>query len=191
DGRVYLHNATRNDMMSWDPVALTLGIHLKNTVTETELKENGYRDVHSFGPWLIHEGKLNTESGLRSSPFKLYTQNPRAGIGMVEPGHLVVIVVDGRQDDRSVGLNLLEFAQLFQNENCVEAYNLDGGVSASMVFMGEQLNMHLNVVNKSKQRNLPDGLMWGYTEQCPTLSDPIYNDGIRRGDDANLTLRGE
>ncbi|MDO4852154.1 MAG: phosphodiester glycosidase family protein, partial [Clostridia bacterium] len=91
-----------------------------------------------------------------------------------------VIVVDGRQEDRSMGLNLDNFAALFEQEGCTEAYNLDGGVSAAMVFMGEQLNTHLNTEDKSKQRNLPDGLLWGYSEQVPSLSDPIYNDGIRR-----------
>ena len=112
----------------------------------------------------------------RSAIFK---RNPRTGVGMIEPGHLVVIVVDGRQEDRSMGLNLSNFAAMFEEQGCSEAYNLDGGVSAAMVFMGEQLNTHMNIKDKSKQRNLPDGLMWGYSEQCPSLSDPIYNDGIR------------
>ena len=52
--------------------------------------------------------------------------------------------------------------------------------------MGEQLNTHMDIKDKSKQRNLPDGLMWGYTEQCPLLTDPIYNDGIRTGGKVNI-----
>ncbi len=182
DGRVY-QKTPRTEMMSWDPVTLTLGIQMKNTVTVQDYLEHGIDDVHSFGPWLIHEGTVNTK--LNRSP--LYTLNPRTGVGMIEPGHLVVIVCDGRQSDRSIGMDLDQFAQLFVDEGCTEAYNLDGGVSAAMVFMGEQLNTHLNIENASRQRNLPDGLMWGYTEQCPTLSDPIYNDGIRNN--GSLTLR--
>ena len=107
---------------------------------------------------------------------------------MVEPGHFVVIVADGRQSDYSMGLLLEEFAELFEEEHCVEAYNLDGGVSAAMVFMGEQVNTHLDVKNKSQQRNLPDGLSWGFSEECPTLDDPITHNGIRK--DGQLSLRG-
>ena len=47
-----------------------------------------------------------------------------------------------------------------------------------MIFMGEQLNSHGNVANYSKQRHMPDGVIFGYSEQVPSLEDPIYNDGI-------------
>ena len=143
-----------------------------------DFQEHGIDDVHSFGPWLVHDGQVNTEKAMRASGiFK--ENNPRTGIGMIEPGHLVIIVVDGRQKDRSIGLDLMEFAGLFVKEGCTEAYNLDGGVSSAMVFMGEQLNTHMNIRDFSQQRSFPDGLMWGYTELCPTVDDPIYNKGIR------------
>ena len=83
-----------------------------------------------------------------------------------------------------------EFADASETFEAVDAWSrtlpLDGGVSAAMVFMGEQLNTHMNIENKSQQRNLPDGLMWGYTEQCPLLTDPIYNDGIRNSGKVNI-----
>lgn len=186
DGRVYQNTPKKKEMLSWDPVSLTLGIHEKGTMSSLEFQERGVTDVHSFGPWLIHNGERNTEKAMRATG--LFKQNPRTGVGMVEPGHLVMIVVDGRQDDRSIGLNLMDFTALFEREGCKEAYNLDGGVSAAMVFMGEQLNTHLDIKDKSQQRNLPDALTWGYTRVCPTLDDPIYHDGIRKG--GKLTLRG-
>lgn len=181
DGRVY-RSGQAAEMMSWDPVRLKIGIHLKNTVTTTDFLENGVEDVHSFGPWLVMNGQKNPEL-LKNWVYK---RNPRTGVGLIEPGHLVVIVVDGRQEDRSMGLNLNNFANLFLEQGCTEAYNLDGGVSAAMVFMGEQLNTHMNIKDKSQQRNLPDALMWGYSEQCPLLTDPIYNDGIRKGGKVNI-----
>ncbi len=181
DGKIYKSDP-KTEMMSWDPVTRMIGVHLKNTVTTTDFRELGVEDVHSFGPWLIHESVKNPELAKSS----LYKRNPRTGVGMIEPGHLVIIVADGRQEDRSMGLNLSNFANLFVEQGCTEAYNLDGGVSAAMVFMGEQLNTHMDIKDKSKQRNLPDGLMWGYTEQCPLLTDPIYNDGIRTGGKVNI-----
>lgn len=49
-------------------------------------------------------------------------------------------MVDGRLPHYSHGLLLSEFAKLFEKEGCVMAYNLDGGASATMVFMGEYIN---------------------------------------------------
>ncbi len=183
DGRVY-QSRPRTEMLSWDPVNLSIGIELPDTVTVEEYQHRGVEEVISFGPWLIHEGETNPKLKYHS----LQGLNPRTGIGMVEPGHFVVIVADGRQSDYSMGLLLEEFAELFEEEHCVEAYNLDGGVSAAMVFMGEQVNTHLDVKNKSQQRNLPDGLSWGFSEECPTLDDPITHNGIRK--DGQLSLRG-
>ena len=37
---------------------------------------------------------------------------------------------------------LYEVITLFYAYGCKQAYNLDGGSSAAMVFMGEYLNMH-------------------------------------------------
>ena len=100
-----------------------------------------------------------------------------------------MIVADGRQSDYAVGLRLDDFAELFRREGCVSAYNLDGGVSACMVFMGQHLNQHLNVKDKSQQRNLPDALLFGHTDSLPDEMDPPPEYlGIRYGDEDKLTL---
>jgi exopolysaccharide biosynthesis protein len=108
--------------------------------------------------------------------------NPRVGIGYLSPGHYIAIVVDGRQKDYSIGMPVWEFADLFAAYGCPIAYNLDGGLSAAMIFMGEQINTHSGqrtggTNNLSYQRAVPDGLMFGYSLQVPTLDDPIINDG--------------
>jgi len=86
----------------------------------------------------------------------------------------VVIVADGRQPRYSVGLVLIELADLLKKEGCVEAYNLDGGQSTSIYFMGVKLNHHgdeagTGAVADVKQRTLPEGLAWGYSELCGTF----------------------
>jgi exopolysaccharide biosynthesis protein len=116
-------------------------------------------------------------------------KNPRTGIGVVEPGHFVLIVADGRQKDYAIGLSLVDFANLFKEEGCVSAYNLDGGVSAAMVFMGEHLNTHLNIKDYSQQRNLPDALLFGHTLLLPDENDPAPEfTGIRTGADDQLII---
>jgi exopolysaccharide biosynthesis protein len=110
--------------------------------------------------------------------------NPRSGIGYIEPGHYIAIVVDGRQKDYSVGMPIWDFADLFAEYGCTVAYNLDGGLSAAMIFMGEQLNSHNgnrigSADDISYQRAVPDGMMFGYSQQVPSVDDPVNNNGNR------------
>ncbi len=157
---------------------LTMHLIAANSMDADELLMDGARDVFSFGPVLVSDGVVNEAAGQHRLSRR---NNPRTGLGMIEPGHYIVIVVDGRQPDYSVGMLLDEFAQLFVDHGCKVAYNLDGGVSACMVFMGEQLNRHGNkrvgTYEDSYQRRIPDGLVWGYSEQVPDSDDPIYNTG--------------
>ena len=58
-------------------------------------------NTFSFGPTLIRNGVVNSNA----KRTMLGKVNPRTGIGMVEPGHFVVITVDGRQANYSRGLS--------------------------------------------------------------------------------------
>ncbi len=178
DGKVFLDSG-KGDFIAMYP-DMTLRIFSPGEINAEGLLMDGVRDVFSFGPTMIRNGEFTTEN-IDKVPRIANETNPRTGIGMVEPGHFVAIVVDGRQKDYSYGMRLSAFAQLFVEEGCVEAYNLDGGVSACMLFMGEQLNRHGNkrvgTIEDSYQRRIPDGLVWGYSEQVPSEDDPIYNRG--------------
>jgi len=178
DGNVFLDSA-KSDIMAMYP-DMTLRLFSPKETNASELLMDGVRDAFSFGPTFIREGVFTTEDIDHTARIGNET-NPRTGLGMVDPGHFVAIVVDGRQKDYSYGMRLSAFGQLFVKEGCVEAYNLDGGVSACMLFMGEQLNRHGNkrvgTVEDSYQRRIPDGLVWGYSDTVPSEDDPIYNRG--------------
>ncbi len=183
DGIVY-NRFRYESAMAWNEQALTFDLFDKG-ITVEELQERGYREVYSFGPILMRNGELSENL----NTHRIGTNNPRTGVGMVEPGHFVLIVADGRQADYAIGLRMEAFAQLFKDEGCVSAYNLDGGVSAAMVFMGEHLNQHLNIKDWSKQRNLPDGLLFGHTDSLPDEMDPPpEHDGIRTDADDQLII---
>ncbi len=178
DGKVFQDEYREPvDTMAMYP-DMTMRLYPKLTTNASQLLQDGVRQAFSFGPTLVRDGAVceNLDTG------RLKTINPRTGIGMVEPGHFVAIVVDGRQETYSIGMLLSDFAQLFADENCAQAYNLDGGVSTCMVFMGEQLNHHgkrqkNDRADDTYQRRIPDALIWGYSEQVPTEDDPIYNTG--------------
>ena len=129
----------------------------------------GTQDTFAFGPPLILNGVLCE----KVDDDRVGRINPRAGLGMVEPGHFVAIVVDGRLPHYSHGMLLSDYAKLFLDEGCVMAYNLDGGASATMVFMGEYINKRAD----NHYRSVPDQLLWGYSELVPTEDDPYQLQG--------------
>lgn len=72
---------------------------------------------------------------------------------MVDKNHYVVIVVDGRRNGWSEkGMTLPELQQLFIEQGCQIAYNLDGGGSTSLVVDGKKLNR----ASGSREREVSD-----------------------------------
>ena len=91
--------------------------------------------VFNFGPKLLYDGQAIESfnySHIRST-------HPRTAIGYIEPYHYYFVVVDGRSS-YSKGMTLEALSAFMKNLGCVDAYNLDGGGSSTMVFMGELIN---------------------------------------------------
>lgn len=148
---------------------LTMSIYPPKAVKGLELLDNGVLDSYSFGPILVENGEVNPDA----DKHWVSKENPRCGVGMVEPGHFVVIVTDGRDARRAFGYTMGEFAQVFADQGVQVAYNLDGGSSAAMVFMGEHVNWH----SGDPQRTWADALVWGYSRLVPNVTDPIKYTG--------------
>ncbi|MHA6481774.1 phosphodiester glycosidase family protein [Paenibacillus sp. strain BS8-2] len=129
----------------------------EETQSAESLLSAGVTDTFSFGPALITDGKISGDFssvkidknfGNRS----IQAANPRTGFGMIEPGHFLFVVVDGRSSE-SRGMTLTEFAELFQELGATEAYNLDGGGSSTMYFMGRVVN---DPLGKGSERGVSD-----------------------------------
>lgn len=101
--------------------------------------QNGAYQGWSFGPMLLEDGKPMEKFNSNVTP-----RNPRASIGYYEPGHYCFVLVDGRQPGYSEGLSMKQLSQLFYDLGCKVAYNLDGGQTAVMAFMGEMVNQPYN-----------------------------------------------
>jgi exopolysaccharide biosynthesis protein len=65
----------------------------------------------------------------------------------------VFVVVDGRNPGYSKGVTMSEFAQIFKDLGCTTAYNLDGGGSSTMYFLGNMVN---NPLGKDNERRISD-----------------------------------
>lgn len=167
NGRYY--SADDNEATMALTPGMSMRIFRQGSTTVNHLFDIGVEDTYAFGPILVENGEVYK----RAYKHRVRMDNPRVGVGMIEPGHFVAIVVDGRLKGVSLGMPIMEFAELFKTEGCVQAFNMDGGASAAMVFMGEFINMR----NTEHVRTMPDGLMWGYSEQVPSLSDPLVYTG--------------
>ncbi len=74
------------------------------------------------------------------SPTLITARHPRSAIGIKADGTLVSIIVDGREDNHSVGVDLYDMAEIMLAAGCVDAVNLDGGGSSTFAsaHAGEQ-----------------------------------------------------
>lgn len=171
NGSIYSSNQAQ-DTLALYPNDFSMKVFKPKTITPQALLGQGVLNTFSFGPTLLN----HYERDLESKRGHLGRANPRCGIGMVEPGYFIAITVDGRQPKYSVGMTMDGFAQLFYLYGCQLAYNLDGGSSTAMVFMGENLSQHSGE-GSDTQRPWTDGLLWGNSELVPTVDDPVYNNG--------------
>lgn len=59
--------------------------------------------------------------------------NPRTAVGITDSGDIVLYTIDGRQSGYSYGVKLSTLAERMRELGCVEAINLDGGGSTTIV----------------------------------------------------------
>jgi len=90
-----------------------------------------------FGPALVIDGeKQDIPKDYQFDPNK---KNPRAGIAQLGTLTYALVVVNGRTND-SEGVTMAEFASVMEELGAQQAYNLDGGNSATLVFNGQVYN---------------------------------------------------
>lgn len=87
------------------------------------------------------DGLVRHEPGADNFFFGWVRQrNPRTMAGVDASGRVLLVAVDGRQVGHSLGLSILEAAQVMQALGAVTAMNLDGGGSTTIVLEGQVMN---------------------------------------------------
>lgn len=102
------------------------------TMTANQAISMGVRDAVTFGPALIVNGRAANMTGAGSG------YNPRSAIGQREDGAILLLVIEGRCAS-SLGATFADIISIMQEYGAVNAANLDGGMSSSMVYNGEQI----------------------------------------------------
>ncbi|MGH2662823.1 MAG: phosphodiester glycosidase family protein [Actinomycetota bacterium] len=95
----------------------------------------GVADTIGGIPKLVEAGQVVATKCSQS----ICAKHPRTGVGMTAVGKILLVVVDGRRKD-SKGVTLRKFGQIMQSLGAVEAINLDGGGSSTMVIKGKVVN---------------------------------------------------
>ena len=150
------------DMLAFMPDG-SLKVYHSWEKTAQEFIDEGVQTVYSFGPYLLLDGKVSERAYANNE-----NKNPRCAIGMVEPGHYVAIMCEGRLK-RSAGVTISYLAKMMRAKGCQVAFNMDGGQTAVMVFMGKQLNQ-IGAYDGGKTNSRPTSevLSFGTSEQVGT-----------------------
>lgn len=156
NGRIYRDKADKGR----DALAIfsdgNMEIIREDMTTLSSLMDRGAIHVFTFGPGLISNGEVIYDSS--DSFYKgISGKNPRTAIGIIDDLHYVFICADGRTSDSS-GLTLAELTEFMVALDVKTGYNLDGGGSSTMYFMGKTVNSP----SEGSERQVRDIVYIGY-----------------------------
>ena len=100
-----------------------------------------WKDVNHIiigGPYLVKNGDIYVDMTAQKLA-SIGGRNPRTAIGYTKDNSLIMLTADGREG-ASIGLTLVELANLMKELGCVNAMNLDGGGSTVMYVKGKIVN---------------------------------------------------
>jgi len=115
----------------------SVSIFTEASTTAQSVYDRGAWQLWSFGPPLIIDGEYvaTVNDGLARDAVN----NPRSAFGVVGDRHFMFVCVDGRTEI-SHGADIEELADIMVSLGCHNAYNFDGGGSATMWFDGQVIN---------------------------------------------------
>lgn len=120
-------------------------VFICGTMTGQKAIDMGFRDAVTFGPALVVNGEAVSAAGTGGG------LNPRTAIGQRADGAVLLLVIEGRQT-ASMGATYLDLIEIMLDFGAVNAANLDGGMSSSMAYEGEEI---LNNCSIKGARDMP------------------------------------
>lgn len=146
DGKLLKANYSRNKIPEDGYVIVGPQKELSKIVNARKFKLDiklnpEWKDVNhiiSGGPYLVKNGDIYVDMTAQKLA-SVGGRNPRTAVGYTKDNHLIMLTADGREG-ASIGLTLMELANLMKDLGCVNAMNLDGGGSTVMYINGKVVN---------------------------------------------------
>lgn len=147
NGVIYRNSPAREGLAIYEDGSME--VYDETATTADQLLADGVWNTLSFGPTLLKDGAIvsgidNVEIDTNFGNHSVQGYQPRTGIGIIDDNHFIFVVADGRNAGYSTGVTMSGFAQIFKDLGCTTAYNLDGGGSSEMYFMGNVINVPCN-----------------------------------------------
>jgi exopolysaccharide biosynthesis protein len=121
---------------------------LTRDTVKIALTKYNLRDAVEFGPFLIVNGK---ESFIKGNGG--WGEAPRTVIGQRSDGIVLFLLIDGKI--RVTGANMIELTQIMKDYKAINAANLDGGASSSLIVENQIANKPAGL-SKNGLRRLPN-----------------------------------
>lgn len=122
------------------------GVLVVGTFTQKQLIDENVTQAVTFGPVLVKDGEgiIKGDGG--------WGYAPRSAIGQRQDGTVIMIVTDGRMihGPDNLGASMKDLMNLMLQYGAVNAANLDGGSSTTMVKDGVLLNQPTDVLGERK-----------------------------------------
>ncbi|HEY3025303.1 MAG TPA: phosphodiester glycosidase family protein [Pyrinomonadaceae bacterium] len=120
-------------------------LNLKTALTSVEPEQASLwkqaANIIGGGPQLIKNGRVEiTNAAEKILPSFVSDGHPRTAIAKLKSGEILLVTVDGRQPGESIGMSLTMLASLLLEFDAIEAINLDGGGSTTMVIRNKIIN---------------------------------------------------
>lgn len=123
------------------------GALVSGRYTIKQIKNMHIREGVSFSPTLIINDQKQITHGDGGWGIA-----PRTAIGQKTNGHILLLVIDGRQPQYSLGATLVDVQNILYDNGAVIAANLDGGSSTTMYYKGKVINQPCDLLG---ERSIP------------------------------------
>jgi len=132
---------------------------IKEFPNELKKMDRKLVNAFTFGPALVIDGEL-TEID-ENYGYNPHGREPRAAIGQMGTLSYVLVVVEAKDRSGSSGFSQTKLGEFMHELGCKQAFNLDGGNSAEMVF-GDQI---IKGMPGGDERGLSDIIYFASAEQ--------------------------
>lgn len=150
----------REELLSVAKIGTRADLALFHSSPESQIPNTAFfrsEDVIGGVPQLIKNGKIEiTWEAEKIGKDFVETKHPRTAVAKLKDGKFLMVTVDGREPEHSIGINLNDLATFLLELGATDAMNLDGGGSTTMFLNGEIKN---KPSDKTGERSVSDAIL--------------------------------